>query len=526
MASQELVFGTETWTVAAPDDITISQVSGVLKIDIKYDKNSLFNSQAHGIDTITFTPLVNNVDSVNGFKSSVEFNITNALSVPIGGFDLMLFNNTPPPLGMLDTANPSGHPSNYAHFHNTTAASGTGAPFAPETVTAFLPNFMQNPDGLAPILSQDDTPPSELRAAGILAPGATVSARVATMHSVEVAGADNGFGINFFPIASPSTSPPTITGLPATEDGSSGLINPFSTVAVTDTNPLPIETTTITVKDATGALSDSVGTMTAPGMTHPSVGTYSLPAALPGDLTTTLHSVSFGLTADANLTLSIDNDGDGQGQPPALASTSITVQPGSSPPIANPPATANFSITDLTTGVANTSAGEHYTGPVAGITDQIILATPDNINITANIPNVFVHTGAGTDAIAVSSGINVLDGGTGSNFLTGSSGTNTFFVDDRSATADIWSTVNSFHAGDAATVWGVTPQDFNLAWVDGQGAAGFTGLTLHATASGKPTASLTLAGFTQADIASGRLSVLFGSDPASGSAYMYVHGNS
>src|SRR4029077_813422 len=122
-------------------------------------------------------------------------------------------------------------------------------------------------------------------------------------------------------------------------------------------------------------------------------------------------------------------------------------------------------------------------------------------------------------AIAVSSDTNVLDGGTGSNFLTGGSGTDTFFVDNRGRTADIWSTVVGFHAGDSATIWAVTPQDFNLAFVDGEGAAGFTGLTLHATASGRPTASLTLTGFTQADMTSGRLSVTFGTDPASGSAF-------
>ena len=110
------------------------------------------------------------------------------------------------------------------------------------------------------------------------------------------------------------------------------------------------------------------------------------------------------------------------------------------------------------------------------------------------------------------------------NFLTGGSGTDTFFVDDRSPTADIWSTVSGFHAGDAATIWGVTPQDFSLTWVDGQGATGYTGLTLHATSAGKPTASLTLAGFSQADVTSGRLSVSFGT--VGGSVYMYVHGNS
>ncbi len=170
----------------------------------------------------------------------------------------------------------------------------------------------------------------------------------------------------------------------------------------------------------------------------------------------------------------------------------------------------------------------HYTGPVAGLTDELILVSPDNINVAAIIPNVFIHTGSGDDALNVSraNGNNVLDGGTGSNFLTGGSGKDTFFVDDRVATADIWSSVVGFGAGDAATIWGVTPQDFGLTWVDGQGAAGFSGLTLHAAAAGKPTASLTLAGYSQADLNNGRLSVMFGTDPSSGSAYMYVHGNS
>ena len=99
----------------------------------------------------------------------------------------------------------------------------------------------------------------------------------------------------------------------------------------------------------------------------------------------------------------------------------------------------------------------------------------------------------------------------------------TFFVDDRGPSADIWSTVNNFHAGDGATVWGVTPQDFQLSWHDDEGAAGFTGLTLHATASGKPTASLTLVGYTSADLNNGKLSVSFGS--VDGSTYMHVHAN-
>jgi V8-like Glu-specific endopeptidase len=183
-----------------------------------------------------------------------------------------------------------------------------------------------------------------------------------------------------------------------------------------------------------------------------------------------------------------------------------------------------FSAEDTTTQQAITPATQDYTGPVANIQHQCIDTSSDGLNMTANTSNWFLHSGSGEDALTVSNGTNVLDGGAGSNFLTGGSGTDTFFVDDRNATADIWSTVNNLHAGDAATIWGVTPQDHSLTWVDGQGAVGYTGLTLHATAPGAPTASLTLVGFTQSDLNDGRLSVSYGS--SNGSSYMYVHDNS
>jgi hypothetical protein len=59
-----------------------------------------------------------------------------------------------------------------------------------------------------------------------------------------------------------------------------------------------------------------------------------------------------------------------------------------------------------------------------------------------------------------------------------------------------------------------------LSWVDGQGAVGFAGLTLHATSAGKPTASLTLAGYTTADLGNGRLGLLFGS--VEGNTYLNI----
>ncbi len=190
------------------------------------------------------------------------------------------------------------------------------------------------------------------------------------------------------------------------------------------------------------------------------------------------------------------------------------------------PPSASFLVTDTSAGSSYAASGVTYIGPVSGLQTQYINTTADSLSIAATSPDVFIHSGAGVDALVALSGINVLDGGTNSNFLVGGSGTDTFFVDDRSPAADIWSTVADFRGGDAATVWGVSPADFSLTWQDGQGAAGFTGLTLHATAPGVPTASLTLAGYTSADLSNGKLAVSFGTDPASGSLFMLVQANS
>ena len=116
----------------------------------------------------------------------------------------------------------------------------------------------------------------------------------------------------------------------------------------------------------------------------------------------------------------------------------------------------------------------------------------------------------------------MLDGGTGSNFLVGGKGLDTFFVDARGRCRRLRGPRSAgFHSGDAATLWGITPKDFALSWVDGQGAVGSQGLTLHASAAGKPDASLTLAGFTTADLSNGKLATVFGSN--GGGDYLYIH---
>jgi hypothetical protein len=195
------------------------------------------------------------------------------------------------------------------------------------------------------------------------------------------------------------------------------------------------------------------------------------------------------------------------------------------------PAGSGLTVTNTTTGQPVAATGTSYTGPVAGIQSEYVSVTPDNLNISTSTPNWFIHSGSGTDAIDVSKGggTNVLDGSTGSNFLTGGTGNDTFFLDDRSPAADVFSTVVGFHSGDNATVFGVNPSDFVVNTLDNQGAAGFTGLDFAFSAAGHANANIVLAGYTTADLSNGRLTTSYGTtaDTAgvAGSQYLLIHAN-
>lgn len=193
-----------------------------------------------------------------------------------------------------------------------------------------------------------------------------------------------------------------------------------------------------------------------------------------------------------------------------------------------------FLLTDTTANNTYALPGASYGGPVPGVINQYVVQTDipalstDSLNITALSSSNFIHTGSGVDAIDVSGvgGKNILDGGTNSNFLTGTAagkGTDTFFVDARNAPADIWNTVSNFHAGDAVTLFGITPTSKAITWADNQGTGTATGLTLHATQAGTPQASFTLAGHTAADLGNGSLAVTYGTE-ADGTPYLNVLG--
>lgn len=205
----------------------------------------------------------------------------------------------------------------------------------------------------------------------------------------------------------------------------------------------------------------------------------------------------------------------------------------------NPPPTAAFTVADATTGATTMMAGQAYTGPVAGITNEFVTNTSDILNITANVANTFIEIAPSASGgypsesginVSVANGNNVLDAYGNSNFYTGGAGTDQFYEDARTLTQNSWSTVVNFHSGDNITIWGVTTADFNLNWIgDTFGATGSTGLTgvLVPVTAGQPEVAFTLTGFKMADATDGKLSLSFGQTPSqngvAGSTYLTIH---
>lgn len=190
-----------------------------------------------------------------------------------------------------------------------------------------------------------------------------------------------------------------------------------------------------------------------------------------------------------------------------------------------------FLLRDNTTGISAYQNGTAYSGPVSGIATDYAQITNDSINITGSTPNSFIHiTGTGMDGINASAcgGNNILDGSAGSDFLTGGPGDDIFYVDDRAPPQNVWSTLVNFHAGDHATVWGVSPADFTLTWIASAGAAGATGVTAVFSRDHSPTAGVTFAGYSMADVTSGRLAISYGvtanTQGATGAPYMNITG--
>ena len=89
--------------------------------------------------------------------------------------------------------------------------------------------------------------------------------------------------------------------------------------------------------------------------------------------------------------------------------------------------------------------------------------------------------------------------------------------------------MNNFHTGDNATIFGVDATDFTFSAIDNVGAPGHTRVAIGFSAAGKPTVNMVIAGYTVADLTSGKLAGSFGvttAEPgAPAAAYFTVHGN-
>ena len=213
-------------------------------------------------------------------------------------------------------------------------------------------------------------------------------------------------------------------------------------------------------------------------------------------------TLSSGLNPVGTLTVAGDYTGQAFHLAPAYAgsaSSVLTVGP------SGPAAGSAFLFTDGVSGLSGAVAGDAYSGPVAGLDRQYIWSGTGGVALAATVDNVFLHGGAGEDALQVHGGFNVLDGGAGSNFLVGGTGgdggADTFFVDGRGLVdghgAPVWSTVVNFHRGDAVTVFGFVAGVSTRPWSAAEGALGYTGATIHSELGGAGTgvdASLTFTG--------------------------------
>ena len=186
-------------------------------------------------------------------------------------------------------------------------------------------------------------------------------------------------------------------------------------------------------------------------------------------------------------------------------------------------------FTDTTTGLSATDPGTAYSGPVSYLQSQFIWDSSDGVAMAATASNMFLHGGAGADAISASGGSNVLDGGGGSNFLVGASGadggTDTFFLDERGGDVT-WSTLLNFHQGDALTIFGFVAGKSTLPFVDNDGATGFTGATIHSEINGNGTGvngSVTFVGYSVADVQN-KFSITPGTIGDTNYLYVFNHG--
>ena len=137
-------------------------------------------------------------------------------------------------------------------------------------------------------------------------------------------------------------------------------------------------------------------------------------------------------------------------------------------------------------GTGGYALPELFTGPASLNLKYQLIEEAINAVVIGSSDNDFIKVSSATSAgkaVDGGGGSDVIDGGVGSTFITGGAGGDTFFLDGR-APGVSWSTITDFNTGsDKATIWGfvkgVSSVDTSFTNPNGEGAAGYTGLTLH-----------------------------------------------
>ena len=223
-------------------------------------------------------------------------------------------------------------------------------------------------------------------------------------------------------------------------------------------------------------------------------------------------NMAAGLLTDAGGTVSVSY-------------TYIPAFPGAAPGSASTSSSPGYTITDLGTNQPDTTATvQSYAGGADGPTQELKDSSGDSLAINLTSDNWLIGTDGGNGVITAHGGSNIFDIAGGSNWLFGAGGDDTFSID--AGASDAWDTIVNFHAGDWLVVWGVSAQD-SVSWLNGAGAPGYSGLSMEATAADGTVTGVTLARYySTADFSNGRLTTGFGTDPATGANYLYVHANS
>jgi hypothetical protein len=190
--------------------------------------------------------------------------------------------------------------------------------------------------------------------------------------------------------------------------------------------------------------------------------------------------------------------------------------------------TTNVHFFDATVSVSGDVTGDAFKGTTPNIVGQFFDLTPDNMLIKAK-PNFLIASATGNDTLVATGGRNILFGDSGTDTYIGGTAASTNAAGAAVPSQDTFigsvpdgktdMTIFNFHTADDAVLKGVDATNFALSFADS--ALGLV-LTASPTTAGHNGATLTLAGFSTADIG-GALS--FGVNTSAAGSFLFVHGN-